>query len=174
MATAQDVVHYLALLAQDDPEAEVLSPLRLQKLLYFCQGWHLAWFDTPLFSDEIQAWQHGPVVRNVWGQPIPSSINERDLMLTAEQKSAIQQVWNHYRQFSAWGLREISHGQAPWKNHYVPDLAGRCSQVIPHHALRKFFGNEYEREKGIVGDAAQRDADAVPLTTQQLQQVLGW
>lgn len=42
--------------------------MKLQKLLYLCQGWHLAWDAEPLFDAEIQAWANGPVVYDVYEQ----------------------------------------------------------------------------------------------------------
>ena len=35
--------------------------MKLYKLCYFSQGWHLAWTGKPLFSDEFEGWRHGPV-----------------------------------------------------------------------------------------------------------------
>ena len=43
-------------------EGELISNLKMQKLLYFVQAWHLAYFSTPLFIDQIKAWEFGPVV----------------------------------------------------------------------------------------------------------------
>ena len=38
-----------------------LSVLKLQKLLYYVEAWHVAFFNKMLFDDEFQAWVHGPV-----------------------------------------------------------------------------------------------------------------
>ena len=43
-----------------------MSTWRLQKLLYYCQAWHLVWADRPLFPERIEAWANGPVVREVY------------------------------------------------------------------------------------------------------------
>jgi uncharacterized phage-associated protein len=48
-------------------EAEVgLNVLKLQKLLYYVQAWHLAFFGKPLFEGHFQAWVHGPVNREIY------------------------------------------------------------------------------------------------------------
>ncbi|MGH2922383.1 MAG: Panacea domain-containing protein, partial [Gaiellaceae bacterium] len=39
---------------------------KLQKLLYYCQVWHLVWEGKPLFSERIEAWSNGPVVRDIY------------------------------------------------------------------------------------------------------------
>jgi len=48
-------------LAGDD-----MTHLKLQKLIYFAQAWHLANTGEPLFREDMQAWTHGPVVPSVW------------------------------------------------------------------------------------------------------------
>jgi uncharacterized phage-associated protein len=40
--------------------------MKLQKLLYYCQGWHLAWDGEPLFGEEFEAWLSGPVCRELY------------------------------------------------------------------------------------------------------------
>ena len=47
-------------------ESVLVSPLRLQKLLYYCQGWSLALLGRPLFRQPIEAWMNGPVVKDVY------------------------------------------------------------------------------------------------------------
>jgi len=43
-----------------------LTPLKLQKLIYYAHGWHLALRDQPLIDELIEAWEYGPVVPNVY------------------------------------------------------------------------------------------------------------
>ena len=65
MPSAVDVARYF--LAQSDDDAgDIISNLKLQKLLYYAQGVTLALTGKPLFSDPIEAWQHGPVVPSVY------------------------------------------------------------------------------------------------------------
>ena len=66
--------------------------MKLQKLLYYMQGYHVAALGQPLFSEAIEAWEHGPVVREVWyefkkyaADDIPLSI-VGDLQLTGQSK----------------------------------------------------------------------------------------
>jgi uncharacterized phage-associated protein len=47
------------------PPAATSMP-KLQKLLYYAQGYALALLGRPLFRDRIEAWDHGPVVPGVW------------------------------------------------------------------------------------------------------------
>jgi len=59
-ASIIDVAEYLL-----SKEGE-MSTMKLQKLLYFCQGWNLAWTGHPLFDNEFEAWASGPVVRELF------------------------------------------------------------------------------------------------------------
>ncbi len=59
--TARDVADYL-LYHVDEDAGDSMSNLKLQKLLYYAQGVHLALTGKPLFLEHIEAWQHGPAV----------------------------------------------------------------------------------------------------------------
>jgi hypothetical protein len=45
-----------------------MTTMKLQKLVYYCQAWHLARYGEPLFPDEVQAWREGPVVPRLYAQ----------------------------------------------------------------------------------------------------------
>lgn len=62
---AIDVARYFLALA-DEEAGDLVSNLKLQKLLYYAQGFHLAMTGRPLFDEPIQAWMHGPVVPAVY------------------------------------------------------------------------------------------------------------
>src|SRR5271155_135407 len=69
MFDALDVARYLIRLGYDTEhpdESVLISPLRLQKLLYYCQGWSLGLLGRPLFRQPLEAWKRGPVVVEVY------------------------------------------------------------------------------------------------------------
>ena len=69
MANVHDVAQFFIGLANEqanNEQGDMMTNLRLQKLLYFAQGWHLARYGKPLFDDDIEAWQYGPVVPSVY------------------------------------------------------------------------------------------------------------
>ncbi len=39
----------------------LISPLKLQKLVYLVHGWHLAYVERPAINKEPEAWKYGPV-----------------------------------------------------------------------------------------------------------------
>ena len=53
---AIDVARYFLLVASSLEAGDTISNLKMQKMLYYAQGWHFAHFNTPLFDDEIEAW----------------------------------------------------------------------------------------------------------------------
>ncbi len=40
--------------------------MKLHKLLYYAAGWHLGFTGEPLFDEDIEAWQYGPVVPSIY------------------------------------------------------------------------------------------------------------
>lgn len=102
-----------------------LTNLKLQKLLYYCQGFALAKLNKPIFNQKIIAWPHGPVVVEVYEQfkkygrePIIIDIKEDSVGLIKEPDFLliIQEVYRVYGQYSAYKLRQKTHDEPPWKN----------------------------------------------------------
>lgn len=62
---ALDVAKYVLSLT-DEKSGNTISNLGLQKLLYYVQGYYIACFNKPLFEENILAWDHGPVVKEVY------------------------------------------------------------------------------------------------------------
>ncbi|MEA5459411.1 type II toxin-antitoxin system antitoxin SocA domain-containing protein [Arcicella sp. LKC2W] len=110
---------------------EPITNKKLQKLLYYIQGWHLAYLKTPLFDATLEAWVHGPVYPSVYNkfksfqfQPLcitneePSlnslAVDIRRFDLTSNQQDLINSVLNHYGGKSAFELEMRSHNEKPW------------------------------------------------------------
>jgi len=139
--SALDAAKYL--IALDDPEEDPVSNLKLQKLLYYAQGVHLALHNVPLFEERIEAWDHGPVCPPVYhaykahgSDPIPLPDEFDPMSLPEAARETLNEVHTVYGQFSAWRLREMTHAEDPWKNNY---RQGRKFVEIPRADLRKFF-----------------------------------
>ncbi|CAK0744041.1 putative prophage protein [uncultured Gammaproteobacteria bacterium] len=142
MPTARNVANHFLSIAAADEDGEGLTHLKLQKLLYYAQGFHLAIFGQRLFPDGIEAWEHGPVVQSAWvtfrqygGSPIPPPIDLSIDVLSTEQRDLLNDVWNTYGQFSAWKLRNMTHEEPPWKETYQ---AGK-NIPISDQALSRYF-----------------------------------
>jgi uncharacterized phage-associated protein len=131
--------------ATDRDAGDAITHLKVQKLVYYAQGWALAHFDRALFSDDLQAWAHGPVAVPVYNrfrgfsfdaipkQKIDVSFNDNAFrLLTA--------VNDKYGIYSAKQLERMTHKEAPWKD-VRGDLPpeARCTEIIPKAAMRKYF-----------------------------------
>ena len=139
MANLQDVAQYFLYLDSTN-EGDGISNLKLQKLVYYAQGFQSAIFDKPLFNEEISAWTHGPVVPELYHQykqhgsnHIPP-INDFDRSsLTQDEFELIEEVYEVFGQYSAWKLRNMTHEESPWLDHEAD--AG----VIPKEAITDYF-----------------------------------
>ena len=126
-----------------EEDSEYITHLKLQKLLYYAQGCYLALKNKPLFREKILAWQHGPVVEEVYQQykhyasePIvfdeDYDVNEID----SETQAILREVFDVFGQYSAWKLREMTHNEEPWKT-------TRQSEVIDNDKICDYFKREY-------------------------------
>jgi uncharacterized phage-associated protein len=149
MAKAVEVARFLAYLAANDVEPDYLTNLRLQKLLYYVQAWSLVMRNRPMFEERIEAWVHGPVVREAYyhfkngDAPIlAEDIGEPNFDLDDDDREFIGRVWGSYKGYSALRLREMTHEEDPWINArkgYGP--ADRCEVEITQQALREYFND---------------------------------
>lgn len=175
--TARNVAEHLLWLASHECEDEpgCLTPMQLQKLLYYVQGWTLAEWGAPMFADDIEAWAHGPVVPRVWREfsgKAPISLNTQNPPpLTEKERAMVHSVWNAYKKYSAFALRDMTHSQeAPYLETYVPDSQGRCDKVIPLERMRTFFE---ERSRLSMAQTAQRRERALALARQNASRLSG-
>lgn len=125
-----------------DEDAEMISPLKLQKLLYYAQGTYLGIKGEKLFDDPILAWKHGPVVEGIYYRyknygyhGIPAEdIAAPDI--DKETQSILQSVYETFGQFSAWKLRDMTHDETPWQN--TPQ-----GEVMDTNMIKDYFVENY-------------------------------
>ena len=131
-----------AFLSLSEPDkGDIISNLKIQKLLYYVQGYHLALYGERIFNEDIYAWQYGPVVQEVYHEfkqfgsnaiPVPAdfdfdTFNENQLDLITEVNSL-------YGQYSAVKLMEMTHNETPWQNTPI-------NEIISDDLLREYFSN---------------------------------
>lgn len=123
-------------------DAEYISHLKLQKLLYYAQGVFLGFYDTVLFEDDLVAWEHGPVVEEVYHEYKSYGKNGIDAeevyseKYTKEEEEVLEIVYNNFAQYSAWRLRNMTHEERPWKE-------TGANGVICTDLIKEFFKEEY-------------------------------
>jgi uncharacterized phage-associated protein len=139
-----------------------LNHLKIQKLLYFAQGWHLAFFDAPLFKDNIHAWRYGPVVETIYQvlkfteklksitTYIPGFTFKGSsfwqgyapkLQLDDDPMTFIKNFWDRYSKLEPWILVNSCHRKGtPWDQ--VTSSTGYdryCNSLIPIELMRTYF-----------------------------------
>jgi len=103
-----------------------MTATRLQKLLYYCQAWHLVWTEHPLFSEKIEAWKNGPIIPNLYHlykghwkvyagffyERLPEKLPSD---LTENEKDSVNRVLEFYGHRDAHWLNQLVHMEEPWK-----------------------------------------------------------
>ena len=106
---------------------EEVTPLMLQKLLYFIQGIYSALYGSPIFEEDCRAWIHGPVYPEVYKlfrdfkyNPIDDArfalLKGREDILAEDEKHVIDLVVNTFGIYSGKVLEKITHNEDPWKD----------------------------------------------------------
>ncbi|MDD6055194.1 MAG: DUF4065 domain-containing protein [Helicobacteraceae bacterium] len=134
---------------------ESVTHLKMQKLLYYAQGLSLVYNTKPLFKEKIEAWEHGPVVREVYEKLKQykkddlSKISELvciDDSLSEEEKSVIEMAFIEYGRFTATYLRNKTHEEPTWKEAWSKGK----NTIITHESMRDYFKKEQRLKAEIL------------------------
>lgn len=119
---SRQVANQFVRLARNDSRS--LSITQLLKLVYIAHGWHLALLDKPLILDFAGAWDHGPVVPNVYFSFRPQGKTDLGEFkfpdgvlpeIDEASSSIIQQTYDQYGGKSASALSALTHiDGGPW------------------------------------------------------------
>lgn len=142
-----------------------LSPMKLQKLIYFAHGWYLANVHKPLINETIQAWKYGPVISSIYqdfkeygNEHIDTQIHsvkyadghfkETIPIIRSDDKNAkevIDLVWKIYGKYNSIQLSNMTHERGtPWSivTGKFPDIPSDLE--IPDELIEECFTNELE------------------------------
>lgn len=133
-------------------QMQEITPLALQKILYFIQGIYMVMFGEPLYKEDCMAWVHGPVYEKVYDlfkdfkyNPIEDNrfaiFKERFKELSDQEKRVIDLVINSFGKYSGKVLETITHNESPWKDartDYEPLQPSR--EIIDKNEIMKYFG----------------------------------
>lgn len=121
---------------------EYITHLKLQKLLYYAQGCYGAMKNQPLFAEKIYNWTHGPVVQVLYDKFKhygDKGITDYKLVeIDVETDGILREVYNVFGQYSAWGLRNMTHNEDPWKN-------TKSGEEITFNSIVNYFKREIVR-----------------------------
>src|ERR1051326_712020 len=136
-------------------ESVPVTPLKLQKLVYFAHGWYMGFTGEPLVNETIQAWEFGPVIPSLYHEfkefknsPITRLTRYfRQQDLTSPEimasKSLLDRIWSIYSRYTAAQLSALSHEpNGPWHQtvRQMPDGHVRIrNMAIPNELIHQFF-----------------------------------
>jgi len=123
--------------------------MKLHKLLYYAQGWHLAWVGEVLFEEPVEAWVNGPVVAKLWADEKYRRPRPDPRPLEGAQLATLDYVVERYGRSTGQDLARLSHTEDPWRDLSESDDPSTPNPEITH-ALRRWF----ERDEELVARAA--------------------
>lgn len=138
MPTVHDVADYFLWLAHRDRLG--VDHLKLQKLVYYAQGFHLGFRDRPLFEGELRAWAYGPVSPDLWQRyryrrdylEPPEAVDES--VFTDDAREVITMVHERFRNDSGLHLYRRTHDERPWVTACEGD-----DDLIQNEVMAEFF-----------------------------------
>lgn len=128
-------------------QCEDITPLALQKALYYIQGFHFAFYRTFLFPEDCQAWTHGPVYRDIYFRyrdyrfdPIEKTTTFDASVFSASEKAICDSVINNICCYSGKILERFTHNEAPWLTTRgdLPDSAP-SDRIIEKSVIGAYF-----------------------------------
>ena len=157
MQSYVDIAAYFIDLANQT--GATVSNLKLQKLVYYSQAWHLAIHGTPLFEEDFQAWVHGPVIPVLYQkykafgwQPIQDDASPN---LPEKVWSFLSEVSEEYFDCDAYELEQMTHIEAPWnqaRGDLRPDAPSNA--VIEKEWMKEYYGARGEENTEDQTEAA--------------------
>ncbi len=142
MSTVRDIADYMLHRAEED--GLIVTHLKLQKLCYYVQGYSLALLSRPMFEAPIEAWEHGPVVRELYDEykrygkapiPAPSAPPE----IEPWRLKILEEVHRRFGWMTAWDLRNRTHDELPWREAWFDS---QHNAALSSQSMRDFFRDE--------------------------------
>jgi uncharacterized phage-associated protein len=151
MASVHDVAAFIL------AELGQMGTMKLQKLVYYSQAWSIVWDGQPLFPERIEAWDRGPVVRELYNEHARMPIIERvsrgePARLSDDQRASIRAVLAFYGKRDEWWLSELTHREPPWLE---ARARGSRNPAITTVALRNFFSTYNAPSRSIPASIAR-------------------
>lgn len=120
--------------------SEYITPLKLQKLLYYIQGLSAIIFGKPAFNNDMVSWSYGPVVEEIYkiyNGRSPISTPSDSFKISNGLEKIIDIVISSYGQIEAEKLIELTHNEDPW-------ISVEKNDVIDFEKIKKYFQKVYE------------------------------
>lgn len=139
-----------------------ISPMKLQKLVYYAHGWFAGYTGKPLINESVEAWQYGPVIPSLYREfkcfgsgeigakacamegfefvEVPSPEDEG-------MRKFLTSVWESYGKYTGIALSEMTHAAgSPWDETWKANQGVRGVD-IPFDAIASHFKAAVETAK---------------------------
>jgi len=137
-----------------------MNHLKLQKVLYYVEAWHLVFFNKSIVEDEFQAWVHGPVSKKLWNEVKNLSVLYSELevskpekiikdveeKLNQDQIDLINDVIKKYGKQSGYNLECLTHNELPWieaREGLSPNAPS--NNIISKKTMKKYYSELLHR-----------------------------
>ncbi|MBE5812087.1 MAG: DUF4065 domain-containing protein [Clostridiales bacterium] len=122
-------------------EFSKITPLELQKHLYYVTGICMAVFNKPAFANNIVAWEHGPVVEEIYQKYKAHGKKEIQTPkvygdVSEGIKRIIKEVVEGYSKYNGGQLIDLTHDEMPWET-------TKHNQVIDNEKIKQYFKEVY-------------------------------
>lgn len=173
-STVAAVANEFLTLGSAEPNVPKIDQMKLQKLLFYAHGWHLAMSERrPLFEDDFEAWPWGPVVRDVYTQtvgfgrrPVENLLSEFGPVgegfsfvtpqgVKNELKPFIRSVWDIHKGFTGIQLSNATHAPGePWT--IIRDQYGDLDSKpkIPNDLIASVFERKLQKNAAAANNAS--------------------
>lgn len=125
---------------------DTMTAMKLQKLCYYAQAWHLVWEEKTLFPQRIEAWANGPVCPDLYERHrgkftvSPGEIELNSRQLDEDERTTIDAVMDFYAHRDAHWLSRLVHAEAPWREARGGIPFGEpCTNEITHGAMSRYY-----------------------------------
>ena len=136
----------------ENDEYEIYEPithLKLQKLVYYAHGIYLVINNKELFKEKILAWEHGPVVSEVYDEfkkfgknPLVIDVHNEDVSCidkisrSSDILETLELTYSNFAGYTAWQLRNMTHEEGtPWSKTAL-------NSIIDNELIREYFERE--------------------------------
>lgn len=142
MATVFDVAKYVL------KKIGKTTTMKLEKEVYYCQAWSLAWDEKPLFNEDFEAWANGPVCPELFQKHkglfvVDESLfsNIPDYAFTEDELETMNSVLDYYGDKEPQWLSELTHKEAPWREARRGIPVGEPSdRIITKESMQQYYG----------------------------------
>lgn len=152
--TALSIAEYF--IDKANKEKKPITNKKLQKIVYYAQAWSLVLKNKKLFSDDIEAWVHGPAIKSLYVEykkfgfnSIKKEVTNSSLKnLSLETRKLLDSVWSVYGHLDAYYLEMLTHSESPWQEAREGlQNSENSERVISLKTMKNFYTQKLEGTK---------------------------